>query len=115
MKRSIKSLLATLVVTTGLVVPSLAAQNSGMMLTGAEFLKACTRPDMEWISFCNGYVQAVFDGAHGVGRGICAPSTLTRTKIVVAVVQALTAKPALKKLNAADVVFDVLYRAFPCQ
>ena len=115
MKRCIKSMLAALVVTTCLVVPSLAAQNSGMMLTGAEFLKACTKPDRDWVSFCNGYVQAAFDGAHRVGKGICAPSTLTRTNIVVAVVQALTAKPALQKLNAADVVFIVLYRTFPCQ
>ena len=115
MKRSIKSLLAALVLSLSLAAPSLAAQNSGMMLTGAEFLKACTKPDMEWISFCNGYVQAAFDSVRGPSKGICAPSTLTRTHIVVAVVKALTAKPALQKQNAALVVYAVLVGAFPCQ
>ncbi len=112
---NIKSLLATLVVSLSLAAPSLAAQNSGMMLTGAEFLKACTKPDMEWISFCNGYVQAAFDSVRGPSKGICAPSTLTRTDIVVAVVKTLTAKPALQKQNAALVVYAVLVGAFPCK
>ena len=115
MKRSIKSLLATLVVSLSLAAPSLATQNSGMMLTGAEFLKACTKPDMEWISFCNGYVQAAFDGVRRPGKDICAPTTLTRTKIVIAVVQALTVTPSLRNENAAVVVFAVLYSLFPCK
>ena len=85
------------------------------MLTGAEFLKVCSRSDPEWISFCNGYVQAAFDGVRLPGKSICAPSFLTRTKIVGAVVEHLTKTPALQKQNAALVVYAVLAIAFPCQ
>jgi hypothetical protein len=53
-------------------------------LSGADFLDACTRADMEWISFCNGYVQAIVDTR--VDQDICLTSAVTRTSLVEVVV-----------------------------
>ena len=96
------------------VAPISSAHGSGMTLTGGEFLEACTRPDSAWINFCNGYVQAVFDGASESANAICAPAGLTRAKIVGAVVDRLTAAPELQEFNAALVVHAFLIKAYPC-
>lgn len=92
-----------------------SAQNSKTMLTGADFLAACSRPNPEWIGFCHGYVQAVVDGVRAPGETFCAPPSVTRAEIVGAVVQHLTRAPDLQSLNAASVVFAVLVKAYPCR
>ena len=69
----------------------------------------------EWIGFCHGYVQAVFDGVRSPGDEICAPDSLTRAKIVGAVVLQLSENPQLREFNAASVVYAVLLKTFPCR
>lgn len=91
------------------------AQDSKMMLTGADFLSACSRPDSEWIGFCHGYVQAVVDGVRMPGESFCVPVGTTRAEIVGTVVDKLVKRPNLQKLNAASVVYSVLAEAYPCR
>ena len=98
-----------------LAMSAASAQASKMMLTGADFQAACSRPDPEWIGFCHGYVQAVFDSVRTPGEEICAPDDLTRAEIVGIVVQHLTKTPSLQSLNAASVVFGALQNAYPCR
>ncbi len=90
------------------------AQSSKTTLTGADFLSACTRADMDWINFCNGYVQAVVDGVVRP-EDICLPAGTTRAKLVGVVVEQLMASPDLLKLNAASAVNSVLQKAYRCQ
>lgn len=86
-----------------------------MHLTGADFLSACSRPDPDWISFCHGYVQAVFDGMKLPGRQFCLPAGATRAEIVGTVVDYLAAVPDLQSLNAASVVETVLLKTYACE
>ena len=37
------------------------AIDSKMQMNGAGFSNACKRADENWVSFCNGYIQAVID------------------------------------------------------
>ena len=85
-----------------------------MTMTGKEFLAACSKPDPEWIGFCHGYVQAVYDGVFVPGEDFCPPNGLTRAKIVGMVVGELQAMPSIQDRNAAFIVYVVLADAFPC-
>lgn len=93
----------------------ISALESKVTLTGADFLSACSKADMEWIGFCNGYVQAVVDGVRLPGESFCAPIGTARAEIVDAVVDQLVKAPELQKLNAASVVYSVMVKAYPCR
>ena len=56
------------------------ARDPSAMLTGDGFLTACSKPDPEWIGFCHGYVQAVYDGLIVPGEDFCLPPGFTRAK-----------------------------------
>ena len=83
-----------------------------MKLSAADFLSVCSRLDLEWISFCHGYVQGIYDG---MVLGVCMPAGTTRATIVGAVVNQLTAMPDLKSVTAASAVYAVLPKTFPCR
>ncbi len=91
-----------------------AARDTEMSLTGRAFLEACSKPDPEWISFCHGYVQAVYDGVTYPGEDLCVPLGTSRAEIVGLVVRGLTVVPSMQGANAANVVYAVLRTAFPC-
>lgn len=91
-----------------------AGQDPGMVLTGAALLSACSKPDPEWIGFCHGYVQAVYDAAQDQPNAFCAPDELTRATIAGAVVRQLLASEELRTLNASAVVHGTLKAQFPC-
>lgn len=88
------------------------AQESPMTLTGAKLLEACLTPDKEWISFCNGYIQAAFDAD---SSSICPPSGTTRDQAFEIIIPALQQAPELQKLNALSAVGLVLRTAYPCK
>jgi hypothetical protein len=92
-----------------------ANERTGIQLTGAEFLSACSRPDPEWIGFCHGYVQAVIDGMRRPGEDFCPPAGTTRATIVDAVVRQLTATPDIQRLNAASIVYAVILKTYHCE
>ena len=83
-------------------------------LKGSEFLSACTIPEQEWIGFCHGYVQAVFDGIRRPGENYCVPEGVTRAQIVGDVVTMLASTPATEDLSAYSVVYAVLLQRYPC-
>jgi len=86
-------------------------QASEIRLTGAGIEDACSRANMSWIDFCNGYVQAIIDA----NRDICPPQGTNRTQIVEAVQISLQSQPALQNLNAADAAHAALKSIYPCQ
>jgi hypothetical protein len=83
-----------------------------MHMTGAALLRACTTPNKEWISFCNGYLQGAFDATGG--KGMCVPSGTTRNQLFDVVIPALMSKPALQELSATSAIDALLRKAYPC-
>ncbi len=73
-----KLISATGLATVALMTASALAVTPAMQMTGEAFSDACTRPSESWISFCNGYVQAVVDSIRP-SAGVCIPPGTTRT------------------------------------
>jgi len=90
------------------------AIESKMQMNGAGFSDACTRIDEAWVSFCNGYVQAVIDGMADEEK-ICLPTGTTRTDIVTITEKEITASAQLQAMNANDAIRSVLSRYYSCR
>lgn len=88
--------------------------DSKMQMSGESFSSACTRADESWISFCNGYIQAVVDGIREDDR-ICMPKGTTRTDLVTITEQKITNSQELKLMNAHDAVKSVLRSIYSCR
>jgi hypothetical protein len=93
---------------------SASAIDSKFQMTGGSFLGACTRPDESWVSFCNGYIQAVIDGIRESDK-VCLPNGTTRTDVVTITEREITASNQLRAMNAHDAVRSVLRRFYPCR
>ena len=91
------------------------AQNTTM--SGADLLDACTRADMNWIDFCNGYFQAAHD--FGVLQGtVCTKVSVTRTNLVESFEQIAPAvfseDASARSGPALPVAVGILSAAYPC-
>lgn len=87
------------------------AVNPKMQLTGISFLNACTQHNESWISFCNGYIQAVVDSIPS-DSDICIPNGTTRTEMVTIAQRGITTSHQLHNINAHEairIIFDQLY------
>jgi hypothetical protein len=91
-----------------------AAIDSKAQMNGAGFSDACTRPSESWVSFCNGYLQAVVDSISSSDE-ICIPAGTTRTDLVTIAEKEITASARLKGMNAHAAVLSVLRRQYPCR
>ena len=85
-----------------------------MQMTGASFSEVCTRPDESWISYCNGYIQAVIDSMNSQS-GVCLPSGTSRTDLVMLAERAITTIPELHEVNAFATVRHVIEKAYKCE
>ena len=88
--------------------------DSKMQMTGATFSNACTRADESWVSFCNGYIQAIVDSIRE-DDGVCLPSGTSRADLVTVAEREITASGELQAINAHDAVRSVLRRFYPCR
>jgi hypothetical protein len=97
--------------------PQIAHAQTNVM-TAINLLQACTRPDMDWIDFCNGFFQAVNDYANINGIA-CTPPGVTRTHIVSLFHQeglrVLEASPQLAEKPGLTVAATILGNKYPCQ
>lgn len=81
---------------------------------------ACGTPDEAWISFCNGYVQAVYDTAILSGVSICPPSGITRATMAEVVFRSLhtlqesAGRDAMTGVPGAAAVTVTLEQHYPC-
>jgi len=94
-------------------IPTFAI-DSKMQMTGADFSNACTRADESWISFCNGYIQAVIDGIREDDK-VCLPNGTSRTDLVTITEKEITDSSQLQAMNAHDAVLSVLRRYYQCR
>ena len=97
-----------------LVSNEVFAIDSKIQMKGDGFSKACTIPDESWVSFCNGYIQAVIDSVEKNDR-VCPPDGTTRTELVTITEKEITASSQLRSMNAHDAVLTVLRRFYPCR
>ena len=86
-------------------------------MAAGTLLDACTRANESWISFCNGFFQAIHDVGALDGR-VCIPEGTTRTDLVVAferqAVEILAASPSLASTAAVSFAALTLEAEFPC-
>ena len=99
---------------TALLSTSVLAIDENVQLTGKSFSDACTRSDESWVSFCNGYIQAVIDSIRE-DDNVCLPVGTTRTKIVTIVEKEITASSDLQAINAHDAVLAVIRPYYSCR
>lgn len=104
---------ATIAIAT-LTSNSAFAVDSNMQMDGAGFSDACTRADESWVSFCNGYIQAVIDSIPNDDK-VCLPVGTTRTDLVTVAEKDITSSRQLRTMNAHDAVISVLHRHYPCR
>ena len=104
---------AAILATISFSIPAFAV-DSKMQMTGASFSNACTQADESWISFCNGYIQAVVDSIREDDK-ICLPNGTSRTDLVTITEKEITASSRLRAMNAYDAVLSVLHRFYPCR
>ena len=112
-KRNIGSWRPVIILVTALLSIPAFAIDSKTQMDGKGLSNACTRADESWISFCNGYIQAVIDSIREADR-VCFPNGTTRTDIVTIVEKEITASSQLRAMNAHDAVRTVLRRFYPC-
>jgi hypothetical protein len=103
-----------IVCATAFLSVSAFAIDSKHQMTGAGFSNACTQADESWVSFCNGYIQAVIDSIREADK-VCLPKGGTRTDVVTVAEREITASSQLRAMNAHDAVLSVLRRFYPCR
>lgn len=88
------------------------------IMTAKKLLQVCTIPDMQWVSFCNGFFQAVHDQQASLGK-VCIPAGTTRTNLVEAYETHAAAIIASNIENAEElavvVATEILVKKFPCR
>ncbi|MFZ4535933.1 Rap1a/Tai family immunity protein [Propionivibrio sp.] len=105
---------SSIILATALLSIPAFAIDSKMQLSGASFSDFCTRADESWISFCNGYIQAVIDGIREDDK-VCFPNGTSRTDVVTITERKITASSQLRAMNAHDAVRLVWRRSYPCR
>lgn len=105
----------------GVTAHSAAQELPHGVTRGVDLLAHCLDPDPNWISFCNGYVQAVYDTAFHSRFKACIPEGTTREDVVNLVVENLFALYRVEGRvsmmmtgSAGAVVQAILHKNFPC-
>lgn len=115
----IRKTLVTIALMSAMVVNIAAAfaSRAESVLSARDLFDACTRADMDWINFCNGFMQASND--YAVRSGIaCTPTGTTRTRLVEifehSAARLLVSQPELGDLAGIEVVVAIIGSEFPC-
>lgn len=97
-------------------VPAMSDQN----LSAFELLDACGRTSEAWVSFCHGYIQAVYDTSTLAGVYICPPEGTTRAAMAQTVYEGLlflstqTGIAELEQADGASLSATIMADQFPC-
>ncbi len=95
---------------------SLAPPKGGadVVLDAPSLLDACTRADMHWIDFCNGYFQAVADATVSAGLA-CVPAGTSRTQLVEMFERRAVDATDFSTVAGFALASRILAGTFPCQ
>ena len=95
---------------------AVSAQNTSM--SSDEILDVCTRADMSWIDFCNGFFQAVLDNIT-VSEEICVPTGTTRTNLAelyqIEATRIIQADPTIGERVAVSLASQILRETYSCR
>ncbi|WP_370268576.1 Rap1a/Tai family immunity protein [Nioella sp.] len=114
-----KKYLAKTTILVAFLVASFSAQaeEDSVVLSSADFADACTRANESWVSFCNGYAQALVDFATLSGNA-CIPDGTTRSEIITLIdsiaFDAISTNDIASDSPAFLVALSVIEAAFPC-
>ena len=106
-----KKILLSLVIAIILFIP-LESKSNDFKLSTKDWYDVCTRADMDWVNFCNGYIQGVVDSFSSTE--FCPNSSATRANMVTLVDTFLTRNPEYKVGDAFDKVRNILKLSYPC-
>ncbi len=105
---SVAAVLVCLLPTHPYAQTSLDAQN---------LYEICASPDVDWIAFCAGFMQAANDQATLSGQS-CAPAGTTRAELIDAFVNftaaAFPTDPDLEATTGLSVAISAISDAYPC-
>jgi hypothetical protein len=105
---------------TALSVSFSPAQSQELALTAGQLSDACSRTDEAWISFCHGYVQAVYDAVWQTTgtKDVCVPPGATIADVAAEIGSKLlvvSAMPHLVTVNAAEISHVIMLDKYPCR
>lgn len=104
-------LIRTILVCSLFLTTASIAVGNDQVMTPADIVTACGTPNESWISFCNGYTQAIFDAYHREGEFICPPTGTSRADMAQALY--LGVREAASS-DGATAAAQALAVAFPC-
>ena len=107
-----KKVLLGLVIALMLFIP-LESKSNDFKLSTKDWHEACTRVDMDWVNFCNGYIQGVVDSLSSTE--FCPNSSATRANLVTIVDNFLTRNPEYKVGEAFGKIRNILKLSYPCK
>lgn len=123
-KRRVGSALTLATFFAGGLASDVGAQDTGeVTLNAAQVLDVCTRADMHWIDFCNGYFQGVIDAFQSIDPRffvdtVCLTPNATRAEIVTnsisVLLELVIRSPDFGNTNGATAVGGALSIAYPC-
>jgi len=87
------------------------AAAAGTTMSNGNAQRVCTLADMDWINFCNGFIQAAADFST-VTRMACIPQGTTRT-LMVKLFTTDGANFSMEK-SAVEIALQVIHDNFPC-
>ena len=106
-------LIFTLLFTSGMFFVPMQSKANNPSLSTKDWHDVCTRVDMDWVNFCNGYLQAIVDSLST--KEICLNSSGTRTEMVTLADTFLTKNPEYKIGGAFGQIRKILKLAYPCK
>lgn len=105
-----------------LLLVSLALSNGitlaqGNVIDAKNLLEVCTTASMNWIDFCNGFMQATHDLASADGNA-CVPDGTSRTSLVKLfereATRTIAANPEAGELPGVSIAIKILEANYPC-
>ena len=94
-----------------LIIP-IESKSNEFKLSTKDWHDVCTRVDMDWVNFCNGYIQGVVDSFSSTE--FCPNSSATRANMVTLVDTFLTRNPEYKVGEAFSKIRNILKLSYPC-
>ena len=107
-----KKLILILLFSTVILFSPMQSKANDYALSTKNWHDVCTRADMDWINFCNGYIQAVADTFSSTE--FCPSSSSSRAEMVTITDKFLSENPEYKIGRAFGQIRKILRLNYPC-
>jgi hypothetical protein len=96
------------------IASAIETRADGLALEVRSLVSACTKADPEWISFCNGYIQAAVDLVELNQLKVCFPAGVTRNDIFDKVLLVIASQQYPVGQNALAVLASTVADIYKC-